>query len=74
MVALAKTPIGFEPDVSRLLFFERRHNRRIVNAAALCTELSGRGWDARVFVEPEDLDFCAQVKQRDRQTDGKMSN
>ena len=46
---------------NRLLFFERRQNRRIVNAAALTSDIDGDDWDARLFVEPVDLDFCAQV-------------
>ena len=49
--------------VRNLLFFERRQNRRIMNAAELCTELNGSAWRTRLFVEPADLDFCTQVAQ-----------
>ena len=45
----------------RALFYERSENRQVSNAPELCSQLS-RDWDAWLFEEPADLNFCAQVQ------------
>ena len=45
----------------RALFYERAENRQVSNAPDLCSQLS-KDWDAWLFEEPADLDFCAQVQ------------
>ena len=61
--ALYSVQVDQTAAVRNLLFFERRQNRRITNARELCEALDGPAWRTRLFVEPADLDFCAQVEQ-----------